>query len=464
MEFKLKNKNNVTLHTKNKYCREDILIGIDDVEKDKIIPENIADGQTILGVTGTHRGGIDTTDATANPSDVLKGKVAYNNEGKIEGTIEEYDGSNSEMTAPLESTLKKLLDYTKTTYHMFYDNKTITDLTGLIDYNDTENVETMKYMFCGCSKLTTIPLFNTNKVTDMSSMFKSCYELISIPQLDTSNVTNMSNMFDGCNKIKKIPLLNTSNVTNMSSMFNWCQSLDEISLSDTSNVTDMSGMFGYCYAMDTIPQLDTSNVTNMKSMFGNCKNTTSIPLLNTSKVTDMSNMFYECVSLRTIPPLDTSKVTTMSSMFSNCQQLLSIPQLDTSKVTNMSYFFKRCYKLPFIDLTYYNISSTSYSANMCDECYSLKAFVIRSFGTQYVLNSNSFSKCVHILGITNSTYNPNGDKDGYIYVPRDMIETLSSATNWSTIATQLRALEDYTKDGTTTGELDFVKMGLEEEV
>jgi len=47
---------------------------------------------------------------------------------------------------------------------------------------------------------------------------------------------------------------------------------------------------------------------------------------------------------------------------------------------------------------------------------------------------------------------------GYIYVPAALIEEYKSATNWSTYATQFRALEDYTVDGTITGELDETKI------
>ena len=47
---------------------------------------------------------------------------------------------------------------------------------------------------------------------------------------------------------------------------------------------------------------------------------------------------------------------------------------------------------------------------------------------------------------------------GYIYVPRDLLDTYKAATNWSTYAAQFRALEDYTVDGTTTGELDTTKI------
>lgn len=47
---------------------------------------------------------------------------------------------------------------------------------------------------------------------------------------------------------------------------------------------------------------------------------------------------------------------------------------------------------------------------------------------------------------------------GYIYVPSALVDIYKSATNWSTYATKFRALEDYTVDGTITGELDESKI------
>ena len=47
---------------------------------------------------------------------------------------------------------------------------------------------------------------------------------------------------------------------------------------------------------------------------------------------------------------------------------------------------------------------------------------------------------------------------GYIYVPRALVDTYKTATNWSTFANQFRALEDYTVDGTVTGEIDESKI------
>lgn len=70
----------------------------------------------------------------------------------------------------------------------------------------------------------------------------------------------------------------------------------------------------------------------------------------------------------------------------------------------------------------------------------------------------AFRWCYRLSGEVNASSNPEGLKDGYIYVPRDLVESYKTATNWSNFATQFRALEDYTVDGTTTGALDESKI------
>ena len=47
---------------------------------------------------------------------------------------------------------------------------------------------------------------------------------------------------------------------------------------------------------------------------------------------------------------------------------------------------------------------------------------------------------------------------GYLYVPSAMVESYKAAENWSACADYFRALEDYTVDGTVTGELDETKI------
>ena len=90
--------------------------------------------------------------------------------------------------------------------------------------------------------------------------------------------------------------------------------------------------------------------------------------------------------------------------------------------------------------------------------YSIKAVILRTDAICTLSNTNAFSSCYHFYGTANSTYNPEGKKDGYIYVPSALIEQYKVATNWVTFADQFRALEDYTVDGTTTGELDWEKV------
>ena len=182
-----------------------------------------------------------------------------------------------------------------------------------------------------------------------------------------------------------------------------------LSYNTTSSVTDMSGMFYYCKQLITIPSINTSLVTDMSYMFSDCSYLTTIPLINTSSVTNMSRMFY------------------------NCSNLTTIPQLDTSSVTNMSRMFYNCYKLTTIDMTHMN-NSTSDSNQFAYHCYSLTKLIIRNMNTIPTLNSNAFNGCYHFTGTTNATYNPQGLKDGRIYVPDDKVDALKTASGWSKYA------------------------------
>ena len=104
--------------------------------------------------------------------------------------------------------------------------------------------------------------------------------------------------------------------------------------------------------------------------------------------------------------------------------------------------FYYCSKLQTIDLTHMKITDSSYSSNMCDSCFSLTKFIIRNMDTIPALDSVAFASCYHFTGTRNSKYNPNGLKDGRIYVPDDKVAQLKKATNWSTYASIIVGLSE----------------------
>lgn len=162
------------------------------------------------------------------------------------------------------------------------------------------------------------------------------------------------------------------------------------------------------------------------------------------------NSFVDCEKLTTInlPKASTIK----RAAFENCT---SLKKIDLSSATNfgLGYTFLRCYALE----TVYLGGAYRIPTGMFNNCYSLKNLVIRD--TKFVHSYNDlFDNCHHMKGTVDVSYNPNGDRDGRIYVPSALIEEYKAATNWSTYASQFRALEDYTVDGTITGELDESKI------
>ena len=171
-------------------------------------------------------------------------------------------------------------------------------------------------------------------------------------------------------------------------------------------------------------------------LFFNYKGTSIEGLISysdTSSVTSMSRMFYQCSNLVTIPQLDTSNVTAMTYMFRECSNLTTI-KLDTSKVRVMSYIFENCRNLATIDITHMNITSIYDNSRFAYNCNSLTKLIIRNMNAIPSLDSEAFKYCYHFTGTTNATYNPQGLKDGRIYVPDDKVDALKTASGWSTYA------------------------------
>ena len=114
---------------------------------------------------------------------------------------------------------------------------------------------------------------------------------------------------------------------------------------------------------------------------------------------------------------------------------------DNSVQTIAGNALQACTELEIVDtpaLT--SIASSSFSG-----CSTLITLVLRN-STMTALGSNVFKNT------------PIASGTGYIYVPRALVDSYKVATNWATYAAQFRALEDYTVDGTVTGDLDESKI------
>ena len=230
-----------------------------------------------------------------------------------------------------------------TTEGWFYHLSELTTIEGLENLN-TSKVTDMRYMFEGCSGLTSLNIsnFSTSAVTDMGSMFEGCSSLTSLnlSNFNTSEVTDMSRIFYGCSRLTELNLsnFNTSAVTDMSSMFSGCSVLKELNVSNfhTSAVTDMSAMFKNCSVLKelNLSNFSTSKVTSMSSMFSGCSGLTSLNVsnFNTSKVTDMRGMFTNCSGLKTILNPNIWRCEQSQDMFKGCTQLNGAVKYDESKL------------------------------------------------------------------------------------------------------------------------------------
>ena len=301
-----------------------------------------------------------------------------------------------------------------------YPNKTIPD--DLLTKDFLNNFTDLSYLFYS-SKLETIPKIDINKVTDTSYMFCNCTNLSSIPELDTSNVINMSHMFCGEYGYPMSKLITIPNI-------------------DTSNVTNMSNMFYQCTSLTSIPELNTSNVTDMSYMLSQCTSLTSIPELNTSNVEKSSGMFYMCDNLEYIPALDFSKVSSFNQTFGHCEKLKSIELFNSDKTNYLGSTFSYCYELKKVIINYYPyVTYESDVDYLFSNCYSLKTVIIKNIENKAKIAASSFSNCYHFLGTSNSTYNPDGLKDGRIYMPIDYVEKISILDNWKKFSDIIKPLE-----------------------
>ena len=100
---------------------------------------------------------------------------------------------------------------------------------------------------------------------------------------------------------------------------------------------------------------------------------------------------------------------------------------DNSVETVGKYAFTKCNALVTVLLP--NVKSIGVYA--FNNCTNLTAVIIRYDGVCTLHNADAFGNSAVAKGT------------GYVYVPKEHLDSYKAATNWSSYADQIRAIEDY---------------------
>ena len=255
--------------------------------------------------------------------------------------------------------------------------------------------------------------------------------------LYTSNITsaNFPNVtsvgkyaFSDCRVMDTCDLPNLTSISERS--FLNCYKLKKVNFPKLKGLSGTAQFNGSALTEAIFPKLESLGT----SMFSSCGSLerASLPFAGRGGA---SGTFSSCGALEYA---DISAIADgYSSTFRYCDSLKECRVFGATTLS--SYVFSGCYVIEKIDLPVVS----SIGTNVFYGDYSLKTIILRSPILCVLSNINAFQNCYHFYGTVNSTYNPNGDKDGYIYVPKALIEGYKVATNWSTFADQFRAIEDY---------------------
>ena len=350
-----------------------------------------------------------------------------------------------------------------TTCDWFYNMQNLQSITGL-SYLNTSEVTDMRYMFLGCSKLTSLDVshFNTSKVIYMNQMFSGCTGLTSLDlsSFNTSKVAYMYEMFNGCSGLTSLDLssFSTSKVTNMNSMFFSCSNLRTIYVGNgwsTAAVTNSVNMFRNCTSLlggqgttysssnptdKTYAHIDggpsnpgyftewkeayacyTPSNTTLTFYYDNYRSsrTGTTYDLNTGDNdtgwdTDGTKSYVTKVVFD--PSFANARPTTTYDWFYYMQNLESITglnYLNTSEVTNMDWMFLGCGKLTSLDFSSFNTSKVTSMHHMFDGCVKLQTIYVGSGWSTAAVTSSSemFNFCPRLVGGQGTTWDIDNPKD-----------------------------------------------------
>lgn len=191
-----------------------------------------------------------------------------------------------------------------------------------------------------------------------------------------------------------------------------------------------SGAFHGCQSLTTVDLPNATKAYNLAFAACNALTDVNLPLL--TGISDQ--MFRNCKGLKTISlPGLTGSTGYLGFGDNPLLESVNVP-LATEVGT---YSFQGCTALKQIDLP-----SVKKICSGGLQCHNLVTIVLRYNGVCTLENTNAIGN-----KILNGT--------GYIYVPAALYDAYRADSKWSAFANQFRKLEEWTVDGTVTGELDI---------
>lgn len=203
--------------------------------------------------------------------------------------------------------------------------------------------------------------------------------------------------------------------------------------------SDITEIPQYAFYYDkSLKSIDTPNVVKVgERAFYMCQKVESINLPNLT--TAGSYVFFRCEKAETI------NVPNMTSIgYQGLYGCDLVKHLNLPKVTSTSE--QGCYGCYNLESIRFLSNIYSFGSSHFANCYSLKALIIGGSTMTNIFNTNTFNNCYHLLGTVNETYNPNGDKDCFIYVHDNLLEKYKSATNWATYADQIKPISELPQE------------------
>lgn len=364
-----------------KYGYDEVIVERVTADIDSSIkPENIKEGETILGVPGGYKG-IDTSDATAIASDILKDKTAYVNGKKIVGT---YEGGNGDSTtdaeyieleyieatgeqyidtgyipnhdtsidmsvnnvtsldAPMISSSSKwqlssfILTSSGNKYKWYYRNEIV---MGEINSNNIDNI----FLYRGYAKLNNVIVSSNDSVNNvlisdstlrifsgpiggLDGVFAS-YRLQNLKISESGLVDNPTYIRDFI-PVKKTATGEIGLYDKVNDVFYSNRGTGEFIAgpekkinASVSSFTD-TNTFAITTGIVTINELDLAYAKFMSQSFSGCTNLISIKnIKNTNNIESCRETFYNCSKLKELSEMDTSNVKNISYAFRNCKSL-----------------------------------------------------------------------------------------------------------------------------------------------